>query len=117
ASVRFGRGIGRVLAGPEFGDNHSIMALFVYIVGGLFIVLAGAMLFVFHRSRHFGMFLMGITYAASGLLAIALPHWWPLAVGFAAVWVLKLLGLEPDIKPPPETRSDGTGADADRRPS
>ena len=80
------------------------MIWFIYIAGGLFIVLAAAMLFVYHRSGHFGMFLMAVTYAASGVLAIVLPHWWPLALGFVLVWMLRLLGLEPVIEPPAEKR-------------
>ena len=78
------------------------MIWLIYVLGGLFIVLACAMLYVCYRSRHFGMFLMGITYAASGVLAIALPHWWPLLAGFVLAWMLRLLGLEPKIEPPPD---------------
>ena len=72
------------------------MIWLIYIVGGVFIALACAMLFVFYRSHHFGMFLMGVTYSASGILAIALPHWWPLLAGFVMVWLLRFMGLEPD---------------------
>ena len=35
-----------------------------------------------------------------GVLALALPHWWPLVAGFVLVWMLKLLGLEPRVEPP-----------------
>ena len=52
------------------------------------------MFYVFYRERHFGMFLMGMTYSMSGLLAMALPHWWPLVAGFVMAWMLKMLGLE-----------------------
>jgi hypothetical protein len=40
---------------------------------------------------------MGVTYSVSGVLALALPHWWPLAAGFVLVWILKWLGLEPGV--------------------
>jgi len=70
------------------------MIYVTYAVAGLFIALAFAMLYVFYRSSHFGMFIMGLTYGASGLLAILLGHWWPLVAGFVLVWVLKMLGLE-----------------------
>jgi hypothetical protein len=35
----------------------------------------------------------------SGLLAISLPDWWPLAVGFVMAWMLRLMGLEPSHEP------------------
>jgi hypothetical protein len=75
----------------------------VYILGGFFLALGAAMLYVAWRSRLFGILLMGVTYSAAGATAIWLAHWWPLAAGFALVWILKLLGLEPRI----ETRNDG----------
>jgi hypothetical protein len=41
------------------------------------------------------MFIMGITYGVSGLLAISVSHWWPLIAGIVLAWMLKYLGLEP----------------------
>lgn len=70
------------------------MIYVTYTVAGLFIALALTMLYVFYRSSHFGMFVMGLTYGCSGLLAILLGHWWPLVAGFVLVWLLKWLGLE-----------------------
>ena len=81
----------------------------VYVIhgfGGLFIVLSSAMLYAFYRDRNFGLFIMGVTYGASGVLAIALPHWWPLVAGFVLVWLLKLLGLEPSAEPPTESKTN-----------
>ena len=70
------------------------MIYVIYVVAGLFIALAFAMLYVFYRSSHFGMFVIGLTYGCSGLLAMLLGHWWPLLAGFILIWLLKLLGLE-----------------------
>lgn len=95
------------------------MIWFIYIVGGVFIALACAMFFVFYRSQHFGMFLMGVTYSASGVLAIALPHWWPLLAGFILVWLLRFLGLEPEMAAPPEgslPRGEGGGMQDEGKP-
>lgn len=75
------------------------MIYVIFIIGGLFILLSLPMLYVFYREKHFGTFLMGITYGLSGLLAITLPHWWPLAVGFVMAWVLRLMGLEQRFEP------------------
>lgn len=69
----------------------------IYVIYGfavLFVLLGAVMFYVFHRERHFGMFLLATTYSMSGLLAIALPHWWPLVAGFVMAWMLKMLGLE-----------------------
>ncbi len=71
------------------------MEFIVYIFSISFILIAAALLFAYHRTKHYGLFLMGITYAASAGLAITLMHWWPLVAGFILVWVLRLLGLEP----------------------
>ena len=70
------------------------MIYVIYVLAVLFIGLGAAMFYVFYRERHFGMFLMGMTYSMSGLLAVVLPHWWPLVAGFVMAWMLKMLGLE-----------------------
>jgi hypothetical protein len=75
------------------------MIYIIYGVSGVFIVLSCTMLYVFYRDRNFGLFIMGVTYGTSGMLALALPHWWPLVAGFVLVWLLKLLGLEPGSEP------------------
>ena len=70
------------------------MIYVIYVLAGIFVLLGAMMFYVFYRERHFGMLLMGMTYSMSGLLAIVLPHWWPLVAGFVMVWLLKMLGLE-----------------------
>ena len=73
------------------------MIYVIYILGALFVGLGAAMFYVFYRERHFGMLLLAMTYSMSGLLAIVLPHWWPLVAGFVMVWMLKMLGM--DLEP------------------
>ena len=80
----------------------------IYGFAGLFLVLCVTMMFVYYRDRHFGMFIMGVTYGASGLIAITLPHWWPLVMGFALVWLLRMMGLEPRVVREPEAQSGDT---------
>jgi hypothetical protein len=70
------------------------MIYVIYVFAVLFLGLGATMFYVFYRERHFGMLLMGMTYSMSGLLAMVLPHWWPLVAGFVMVWMLKMLGLE-----------------------
>ena len=72
------------------------MEFIVYIFSISFVLMALALMFAYHRTGHYGLFLMGITYAASAGLAVVLMHWWPLVAGFILVWVLRLLGLDPD---------------------
>jgi len=89
------------------------MIYVVSILGGFFVFLSLAMLYVFYREQHFGTFLMAITYGLSGLLAISLPHWWPLIVGFVMVWLLRLMGMEQkvDAVAPPTPGSGGAAKD------
>lgn len=85
------------------------MIYVIYVFAVVFVALGAAMFYVFYRERHFGMLLMGMTYSMSGLLAIALPHWWPLVAGFVLVWLLKMLGLEmgpEDAAAPPREGGD-----------
>lgn len=94
------------------------MVYVIYFFAALFVVLAGGMFFAYYRSRHFGLFIMGITYAASGLLAFMIPHWWPLVTGFVLAWVLRMLGLEPKVEMKDEgdsARDEGGGMRGDTR--
>jgi hypothetical protein len=83
------------------------MIYVVSILGGFYVFLSLAMLYVFYREQHFGTFLMAITYGLSGLLAITLPHWWPLIVGFVMVWLLRLMGMEQSIPAPEDGKAEG----------
>jgi hypothetical protein len=89
------------------------MIYVIYVLAVIFIGLGAAMFYVFYRERHFGMFLMGMTYSMSGLLAVVLPHWWPLVAGFVMAWMLKMLGLEMEPEeaaagaPPDKPRDEG----------
>ena len=74
------------------------MIYVIYVLGGGFMLLGAAMFFACYRHRHFGLFIMALSYWVSGLLAIMLPHWWPLVVGFVLVWILRMLGLEPKVE-------------------
>jgi len=81
------------------------MIYVTYVIAGVFIALAFAMLYVYARSSHAGMFIMGLVYGCSGLFAILIGEWWPLVTGFVLVWVLKLLGMEPGAEPPGESKA------------
>ena len=90
------------------------MVYVIYFFASAFVVLSGGMLFAYYRTRHFGIFIMAVTYAASGLLAFSLMHWWPLVTGFVLAWLLRMLGLEPKVELAPqesdaENRDEGGG--------
>jgi len=78
------------------------MTYVIYVFAGLFVLLSITMVIAYFRERHVGLFLMGVVYGTSGLLAIQLSHWWPLIAGFLLAWTLRFLGLEPKVEPKTE---------------
>ena len=81
------------------------MEIVIYLFAASFVFMALALMLTYKRTRHYGVFLMGVTYGAAAAIAIVLVHWWPLLAGFVLVWVLRLLGLDPDTRreePPQE---------------
>jgi hypothetical protein len=71
------------------------MNIVIYVFSASFILMSLALLFTYQRTKHYGLFLMGLVYGASAGIAIVMVDWIPLVVGFALVWVLKLMGLDP----------------------
>jgi uncharacterized membrane protein len=71
------------------------MAIVIYIISAIFIVLAIALMFGYRRTQHASLLLMSIIYGASAAVALWKVHWWPLAAGFALVWIMRMLGMEP----------------------
>jgi hypothetical protein len=89
-----------------------VVNLIIYAVSGVYIFFAVLMLFAYRRIRHYGLFVMGFTYGVSAGLALTLMHWWPLLTGFVLVWVLKLVGMDPDtdlLGRPGDTQRDQPG--------
>ncbi|MBI4189172.1 MAG: hypothetical protein HY525_01390 [Betaproteobacteria bacterium] len=74
------------------------MEIIIYFFAASFIFMALALMLTYRRTRHYGVFLLGLTYGAAAAMAIVLTHWWPLVVGFVLVWVLRLVGLDPDVR-------------------
>ena len=74
------------------------MHLVIYFFAASFVFMAIALMITYRRTRHYGVFLLALTYAASAALAVVLMHWWPLVAGFLLVWLLRLLGLDPDVR-------------------
>ena len=74
------------------------MQIIVYFFAASFVFMAAALMVTYKRTRHYGVFLLGLAYAVSAVLAVVLMHWWPLVAGFVLVWVLRFLGLDPDVR-------------------
>ena len=72
------------------------MTILIYFFASLFVVISVLMLWAYRRLRHYGLFIMALTYGVSAGLAFSLTHWWPLIAGYGMVWILKLIGLDPD---------------------
>lgn len=88
------------------------MIYIIYFFTAFFFVLSAGMLFVFYRSRQIGAFIMGVAYGTAALVAIQLSHWWPLVAGFVLVWILKLMGLEPEAEQKAEGGESNTESES-----
>lgn len=74
------------------------MSIVIYVLAGLSIVLAIGGLSGYAQTKHPGLLLASLVSIASAVLAIVLVDWWPLVVGFAANWGLRLLGMDPGVR-------------------
>lgn len=77
------------------------MKWIIYVFAILFIVMGLALFFAYSRRKHNGLLLFGVTYTASAILAVVIMEWWPLVAGFAIVWIMRAMGLEPEPEQPP----------------
>jgi hypothetical protein len=68
------------------------VAIVIYVLAGLSILLAVGGLSAYSQTKQVSLLLSSLVSIAFSLLAIMLVHWWPLVVGFAANWALKLFG-------------------------
>lgn len=71
------------------------MSYVIYALAALSILLAIGGLSAYAASRKIGLLASSVVSFVCAILAIVLAHWWPLLIGFAANWGLKLLGLDP----------------------
>lgn len=71
------------------------MEIVIYVIAGLFLLLALGLAFGYCRTRHAGLALMASCYGTASVLSVMLMHWWPLAVGFVLAWMLRAMGLDP----------------------
>ena len=74
------------------------MAIVIYILAAVSILLAIGGLSAYPQTKHLGLLLSSIISIGFSVLAIVLVHWWPLVVGFAANWGLRLLGMDPGAR-------------------
>ena len=74
------------------------MEIIIYFFAASFVFMALALMITYKRTKHYGVFLLGLTYGAAAAVAIVLMHWWPLVAGFVLVWLMRLAGLDPDTE-------------------
>ena len=75
-----------------------MMAIIVYVLSSISILLAIGGFYAYATSRHIGLLLSSVVSIGFSIFAITLVHWWPLVVGFAINWGLRLLGLDPGAR-------------------
>ena len=71
------------------------MTILLYIVQGVFALLAVGLITGYTASKHLGLLLAGIFFGGAAATSFYLMAWWPLGVGFVLAWGLRLLGLDP----------------------
>lgn len=74
------------------------MKYVIYLIDGFFLFLGLGGFFAFLQSKHIGLLLSAIIFVASAALSFYLTAWYPLVLGFAILWVLRLLGLDPGYR-------------------
>jgi len=74
------------------------MTYLLYAFAALSIFLSIGGLSAYAQTKHIGLLLSSIISIACALAAIVFVSWWPLLVGFAANFGLKLLGLDPGAR-------------------
>ena len=76
----------------------DVYKIVIYFFAAAFFFWAMLLMITYKRTRHSGTFLLALAYAASAVLAALLAHWWPLVAGFVLVWMLRFLGMDPDVQ-------------------
>jgi hypothetical protein len=71
------------------------MSWALLIVQILFGVATVAIFAEFNHGKNYRNLLASVTFGAAAITSYYLVAWWPLLVGFALLWVYKLMGLEP----------------------
>ncbi len=87
----------------------------VYCVAVLFIAVGLALAWAYFRRKHPGLLIMGVTYVASAILAMWIREWWPLAGGYALVWGMRAMGLEPPVETLPGAPSATPTAEVEKK--
>lgn len=71
------------------------MDIVIFTFAGISILLAIGGLVACSESKHPGLLISSVISIVFSGMAIYLVHWWPLILGFAANWGIRLLGFDP----------------------
>jgi hypothetical protein len=74
------------------------MKYIIYALSAISMFLAIGGFAAYSQTKHVGLLLSSIVSVVCALAAIALVSWWPLIIGLAANWGLRLLGLDPGAR-------------------
>ncbi len=77
------------------------MQIVIYIFAALYILLAIGLGFAYYHRRHPGTFYMALAYGGCAGVALYLMDWWPFLAGFAIAWLLRFMGLDPEVERQP----------------
>lgn len=72
------------------------MTIVLHIVQCLFALFACGLLATFANSQRIGVLLAAFAYGGGAYASYAMVAWWPLLAAFAAAWMLRLLGFDPN---------------------
>jgi len=72
------------------------MSIAIYILSSISILLAVGGLSAYWQTKSISLLMSSLVSIAFSVLAMVLIHWWPLVVGFAVNWGIKVLGSRPD---------------------
>lgn len=78
--------------------GDTIIKFIIYLLSVTSISLAISGLSAYSKTRHIGLLLSSIVSITCSVIAIINIAWWPLVIGFALNWGLRLLGLDPGYR-------------------
>ena len=74
------------------------MTYVIYALVILFLLMGGGLLMAGIGSRKLGVLVASVAFLSAAYFSYQYVAFWPLIVGFVAVWALRLLGLDPGWK-------------------
>ena len=71
------------------------MQIAIYVLGSVFVLFGLGILNTAFRGRRVGLYLGSLCYLGGGAVALLVPSWWPLLVGFGLSFVVRAVFGDP----------------------